>query len=719
MRKQKESELRFAAMGRNLRMVALVIALLGGSVACVAQVATADVVGTVTDSSGAVIPSASVKIENTGTHETRTARTTSEGQYTFTTLQAGSYVVTVTVNGFKTFAAANLQLAAGDRTRVDAPLTLGATSEQVEVTTTPSAIQTDSTNVGSTISQAAVQDVPLNGRNFIALVQVSPGVNAGSPNSIAGPGRLNDRRLSSAISVNGQDEISNNQMIDGMDNQTRYNENIELRPSVDAIEQVRTDINLYTAEVGRTVGAAVNVLTKSGTNAFHGSVYEFFRNDITDARNYFATASLLSHKPELRQNQFGGSIGGPILKDRTFFFADYEGYRRIDGNASVYISSVPSQFEHDHPGNLTDICGPNVSATADPTALGYFKLYPSPTQGFGTQAACVNGVATLPANNFIYNPNQVQSQNLADGKIDQHFSSKDTMAVRYSYNHNITTTPPAFPNGPGGVVNSGFVAAPAPGNSELGVHQAQIAYTHLFSPNLIMQLQTGLTYYFSNGTPFNYGQNLNAVAPYYIPNANNCFNCSGLATIAVTGAYSPMGDPTFQPRIQSEINHQYLGSMTWTHGKHTVKAGAGLIRRNDSTFAPTYPRGYIQFTGGGVTSLTNFFKGTPYTYNRLTTLIKPYIRSWEASAFAQDDWHVSSKLTLNLGLRYDVYTPANEKYGNLADFNLQTLQMVSGQTAGISSSLVNLAPRFGFAYTARPHLVVRGGYGLTFFPSDQ
>ncbi len=277
-----------------------------------AQVSTADVLGTVTDPSGAVVQGATVKIVNTGTEETRNVATGSDGQYTFTALQPGSYVVTVTASGFKSFKATNLKVVGGDRIRLDAPLSLGAASEDIQVTTVASALQTDSTNVGTTINQSAVQDVPLNGRNFMALVQVSPGVNPGSPNSIAGPGRLNDRRLSSAISVNGQDESSNNQMIDGLDNQVRWNQDIELRPSVDAIEQVRTDINLYSAEVGRTAGAAVNVLTKSGTNDFHGTLYEFFRNDITDARNYFARTNLLSHKPELRQNQFGGSLGGPI-----------------------------------------------------------------------------------------------------------------------------------------------------------------------------------------------------------------------------------------------------------------------------------------------------------------------------------------------------------------------------------------------------------------------
>jgi hypothetical protein len=360
-----------------------------------------------------------------------------------------------------------------------------------------------------------------------------------------------------------------------------------------------------------------------------------------------------------------------------------------------------------------------MSLTADPTALAYFKLYPSPTPGFGTQAACNNNVPVIPLNNFIYNPTQVQTSKLGDAKIEHHFGPNDTLYGRYSYNRTDTLTPAAFPAGPGGVVNSGFVAAPAPGNSNLGVHQVQFGYTHLFSPSLIVQLQTGMTYYYTNGTPFNYGQNLNASAPYLIPNANGCLDCQGLALITLQGSFSPMGDPSFQPRIQTEINHQYAGSITYTHGNHTFKAGGGLIRRNDSTIQGTYPRGYIQFTGGaGLPALTNFLKGTPYTWQRLTTLTKPYLRSWESTAYVQDDWRASPKLTLNLGTRYDVYSPANEKYGNLANFNLQTLTMMVGPTAGIKTSYVNLAPRFGFAYSVTPRLVVRGGFGMTFYPGD-
>lgn len=292
------------------------------SIGAKAQVVTADVIGNVTDPSGAAIPGANIAIESLDTHQKRSTISGSDGAYALTALQPGNYKLTVTENGFKTYSANNIAVAGGDRARVDAFLQIGDSTEQITVSADISAMQTASTNVGTTIVGQSMQDLPINGRNYMAMVQVAAGVNAGSPNALAAGSRLDDRRPTSAISANGQPEFANNQLVDGLDNSSRWNSTVELRPPVEAIQEVRTDVNTYNAEVGHTTGASVNILTKSGSDQFHGSAFEFFRNDITDARNFFASPSTLPHKPELRQNQFGGSIGGPIKKDKTFFFGD-------------------------------------------------------------------------------------------------------------------------------------------------------------------------------------------------------------------------------------------------------------------------------------------------------------------------------------------------------------------------------------------------------------
>jgi hypothetical protein len=661
-----------------------------------------------------VIPGATVKIENTGTHETRNAVTGPDGSFTFSSLQPGSYRLTATSTGFKAFAANNIVLAGGDRARVDVPLQIGSSTQEVDVTAQVSALQTDSTNVGTTVTGRDVQDIPINGRNYMALVQLSAGVNAGSPQALSAGGRLDDRRPSSSISANGQQESANNQLVDGMDNSSRWNSIVELRPSVEAIDQVRTDVNTYSAEVGHTAGASINLITKSGTNKFHGSAFEFFRNDITDARNYFATTSVLPHKPELRQNQFGGSIGGPIIRDKTFFFSDFEGFRRIDGNNSVYTTSVPTAFELQNPGNLSDIGGTITPlASINPTSLGYFETYPFPNQP-GTKTA-----AGIPQNNFLYNPSLNQTIYLGDIRVDQHFNPNNLMFARFSDNLTNTLVPAELPPASTGAVSAGVNAAPAPSNTQEIARNAQLSYTHIFNANLVSETKASYTYFSLFAVPLDYGKNWNDSAPYLIPNANECIYCSGLASIALTGSYANLGDQTQAPAVRVENNYELASSLTWVHGNHTVKAGGTLMQRNVDVVQQYYKAAFTFNKGSSaVVDLEDFFAGTPYQFQRTITLTVPHDRTWEPAVFLQDDWHMLRNLTLNLGLRYEVFTPFSEKNGNNSRFDLPTMQMVTGTTAGVETDYANINPRFGFAYTPQASLVIRGGFGMSHFPSD-
>ena len=688
---------------------ALVTALLlSAAVPVCAQTATGDILGTVRDSTGAVVPGASVRAEDVGTHAVRTFSSNATGEYVFTALQPGTYSVTVTSPAFKTFNTTNVVLLASDRIRVDAALTPGAVSESVEVTATPSALQTDSTTVGSTITEKTLVDAPLNGRNYIGLVQVQAGVTAGSPTSLSSGSQNSDRRLNSSVSANGQQEIYNNNQVDGLDNNSRTFGAPMLRPSVEAIAEVRTNINLYTAEVGRTGGAAINVITKSGANGFHGSAYEFFRNDITDARNFFAPASLLPHKPELRQNQFGGSLSGPIVKDKTFFFLDYEGLRRIDGTNSVYLSTVPTAYEDAHPGSVADIAPfvPDVpTAAIDPTALGYFRLFPAPnTNLLGT------------SNNFLYNPSASFYSSTADIRIDHHFSASDTLFGRYSYNKSNAFTPPLLPSVNG--VAAGGSLQPVPGYSNTLVHNGAFGYTHVFTPSLLLELRAGYTFFNLYAPGLNDGKNLNDSAPYRIPNANECLNCSGLAGVNVLG-YALLGDPVVTPQSNLEHTTQFAGAMTYTHGRQTFKAGASLIRRNFTFFTPVAPKGLFTFPGPSPQiALHNFFAGAPYVSIRQAYLSKPYDRTWEPSVFFQDDWHPTSRLTFNFGLRYDVFSKPNEKNNNYANYDLSSFSLIDSANGGIQNQYKDVSPRFGFDATIGRGLVLRGGAGLAFYVGE-
>ena len=288
-----------------------------------AQSTTADITGTVTDASGASLPNAKVTLTNLGTKEVRTAQTTAAGDYTFTQLGPGTYSIQVSQSGFKTFTIPSIALSASDRAREDAKLQVGSEGETVQVTGQAPALQSDSSVLTTVITQKATQDLPLNGRNYVNLAQLAPGANEGPPNGLSSGGRPDDRRLTSGISVNGQSDTINDWMIDGLDNNERIIGTTGIRPSIEAISEVNIQSNTYTAEVGRTAGGVINIITKSGTNNFHGSAYEFFRNDVLNAYPFQFGAH--NPKPKLRQNQFGGSIGGPIIHDKLFFFGDYEG----------------------------------------------------------------------------------------------------------------------------------------------------------------------------------------------------------------------------------------------------------------------------------------------------------------------------------------------------------------------------------------------------------
>src|SRR5579863_3707917 len=350
-----------------------VIALLV-AIPAAAQLTTADILGTVTDAAGAVVPNAKVTVVNTATSVARTAQSNGSGEYVFNLLPPGQYTVTVEAPSFRK-SVTNVTLVAGDRARVDAPLQIGETNQVVEVTATSPALQTDSSLLRDTVASKAVQDLPLNGRNYITLVETAPGAAAGPSNSIISGTRPDDRRQTSAVVANGQNETFNNHLVDGMDNNEREQFSILYRPSIDSIEEVKIDTNNYPAEVGRAGGAVINLITKSGTNALHGGLYEYFRNDKLNANDFFANSAGIG-RAEFRQNQFGGNVSGRIVKDKTFFFVDFENLRQIQGkNTGILATATP--YELAHPGDFSDNKGPVIPfSQIDPVALEYFALLP-------------------------------------------------------------------------------------------------------------------------------------------------------------------------------------------------------------------------------------------------------------------------------------------------------------------------------------------------------
>jgi carboxypeptidase family protein len=738
------------------RILILVCCALAACSALMAQ-GTADIVGSVTDNSGSVIPNAKVTVKNLGTSDTRTVQTTGVGEYSFTLLPVGTYSITVAAQGFKTFSAPSVTLATGDRTRVNAQMQVGEVSQTVEVQAQATGVQTDSSTVGSLVTSPA--ELPTNGRNFISLVQFTPGATESVQSSLGGGGRPDDRRQTSTVSANGQTDSANNFLLDGMDNNERAIATIIVKPSIDALQEVKVDTNLYSAAVGRAGGAVINLITKSGTNSFHGTLFEFLRNDLFDAKNYFNTPQpgnpLAGVKPEFRQNQFGGSIGGPIKKDKTFFFADYEGFRRVKGLTQT--ATVPTACELGRAtcngftqlGNFSDSTTPiynplthvpftnNVipSNLIDPIARNYAALYPALPSSACTGIACL----------FISNANQTQFAHTGDVRIDQHFTDNDMFYARYSINNTDTVTPDYLPvvNVAGLTVhsNGGPFNAAFPSTAYQRQQSFSLSHVHIFTPTLLMQLNAQYARYVTDSESPNNGLNVNTA--FGGPANVNTLSpgTSGLALLQFqTNGYAPLGDAFALPTAYWDTNYQYGGSFTWTRGPHTIRFGASILRRDWSTFQALFKANFninsIQTnstatsTGAGGNSFASLLVGYPNQDTRNMALIAPQYRSWEVGEFIQDDWRATRWLTVNLGLRYDIFTPFREKHDHLSNFdptNPATLAAGMIQVAGVGgvSDTVNIPgqhnnfqPRIGFAATLGHGTVIRGGFGTSFWPNN-
>ena len=677
----------------------------------IAQTTTADVLGTVSDATGAPLAGATVQLLNEETREVSTRQSNEAGDYIFNLVQPGRYSLSISGQGFKKFAVAPFNLSAGDRAQQNAHLQVGSTAETVEVTGVSPALHTDSSVLTNTITAAATQDLPLNGRNYVTLAQLTPGANEGPQNGLHSGTRPDDRRMTSSVSVNGQTEAITDQMVDGMDNNERIIGTIGIRPSVDAIEEVRVESNVYTAEAGRTAGGLVNVITKSGTDSLHGSVFEFLRNTDLNAYPYAFGASL--PKQAWHQNQFGGSLGGPILRDRTFFFGGYEGFRLSQGQNPVK-TTVPTLFEEQNPGNFSDLGGPVLAASQiDPVGLAYFMLFPAPN-------------APGTSNNYITTPENTQNSDTYDARVDHRFSPANMFYARYTYNAVTTTFGGLFPAvqeagvtvQPGG--NIGGYYGPAKDNAQNGA----MNFIHIFSPSLLLELKASYTNVNLQALPQNYGNH--AATAFGMPNVNIDASTSGLPPITING-YASLGDGTSIPIVYNDNIFQYMGAITWTHGGHNIKVGGALIRRLASSAQSGSGEGEWTFTGASATpvlALTSMVEGAYATVTRNYSLVVPHYQTWEPSGYFQDDWKVNPTLTLNLGLRYDVYTPFTEDQNRISNFDPVAGKIIIAGQDGVSRTVnipvdySNLAPRIGFAKTLHESTVLRGGFGMSFAPEN-
>jgi hypothetical protein len=656
------------------------------SVLASAQVSGGNLSGTISDPSGRTIPQAVISIQNVATGITTTATTNSEGFYTVANLLPGEYQVTVSANGFGTEVKKGISLTVGSQQVFNLTLQVGSVAKiVVEVTTEAPAVQLASSDISAVVNATTVRELPLNGRSWTDLAALQPGVSTiqTQPTFSTGADRGN-RGFGQQLTISGARPQQNNYRLDGVS----LNDYANGAPGsvlggnlgVDAIQEFSVLTSNYSAEYGKTSGGVVNAITRSGTNSFHGSVYEFLRNSTLDARNFFEDP--LQRKASFKRNQFGGAIGGPIIKNRTFFFADYEGIRQSKGIANPL--KVPS-------------LGVRNGAGADPQIARYFVLYPKP------DPSCVTDVCPV-----TFNAQQVVNENFITTRIDHKFSDKDAVFGTYLYDKTPYSSPDSFGNVALRTLSARQIVA--------------VEETHSFTSTFVNAARFG----FNHESVDN-----NASAKAINPAAADSALCAFCAEVPPRdAAYVKVGGltdlpggvgglPTYFYRWNS---FQAYDDAFWSKGTHSIKFGGAFERMQLQATALTDPNGIWTFT-----NLQSFLANQPVTFvGGIASTLKP--RNFRQSIFGfyvQDDWRWKSNLTVNLGLRYEMTPILTETNGKLVNLrNIADHNPVCGVAAASCSgtgplllsnpTLHNFEPRIGFAWDPfhTGKMAVRGGIGL-------
>src|SRR5579871_2208113 len=712
-----------------------------------AQTTSGEIVGTVTDATGAVVAGATITVTNMDTGISVKASTDSSGNYVVTSLGIGRYSVSVEATGFKKSLHNDLTLNVQDRLRVDMALEVGSVSDTVEVAAAAPILETDTSSLGQVVDSQRIEDLPLNGRYFTRLAVLT----AGTAPTVHGARDEN----SGGFTSNGVRPFQNNFLLDGVDNNSLSEDLVSqqsfvIGPPPDAIAEFKVQTNSMSAEFGRSGGAVLNVTIKSGTNQLHGTLYEFLRNSALDAKNFFDDPT--QPIPPYKQNQFGFSVGGPVLipkvydgKNRTFFFVDYQGTRIRIGN-SLFASVPPDAWRTgnfagyntiyepastttDAQGNSTRTPFPNnqiPSSLFNPIAAKLLSMFPEPN--------VAGQVSTFGvSNNYLSSPSEPNDTDQFDVRIDHKISESDSIFGRFSYSNNTD-------NPPGPIPPPLDAASFSSGNFINRPRNAVITETHIFNPKVVNEFRLGYSRNRSERLQFNANENLSAQLG--IPGIPFSTNNGGLPQFSVNGL-NTFGSSEYQPTVETQEVYHIIDSVSIITGRHTIKIGAEIKPRvNFSILQPPVPRGAFGFTG----QFTNDPQNPSNTGLGTADFLLGIVQNAQISSFindvfqqpgqfyyVQDDFKVSKKLTLNLGMRYEFVVHAQERYNAEANFNYatNTLDIAKGRQDPLPAnfypqikvnrnappSLVpnqkhDFGPRIGFAYNMFKNTVLRGGYGI-------
>jgi hypothetical protein len=739
------------------------------------------IVGLVRDPSGAVVAGAKVTITDVDRGSQLTVSTNDEGQYVASPLRIGSYNVTVEKQGFKKAVAGPVQVNIQDRVGVDLKLQPGMATEVVTVSSERPQLETETSELGQVVDSQRINALPLNGRNYAQLALLGTGVAAAEPGSRV--------ETTYGFSANGARSLQNNFLLDGIDNNANLGDVLNgaayvVQPAVDAIAEFKVETNAYTAEFGRGNGAIMNAVIKSGTNQIHGDVWEFLRNDKLDATNAFD----IFGQQQYQQNQFGFTLGGPIIKNKTFFFGDYEGLRvrqalpqlstvptqaEVGGDFSAFLQTNmplldannnpvldcsgnqtyqgeifnPVLAQSNYAGNSSGVCSVPIGTTAagmptnifqgnsgtntaiDPLGQELANLFPAPN-------------TTLPGGNYLADPKRSETENKFDIRFDQTIGDKDNFFARYSYGNDTNFLPSPFNN----ILDGGSFQDGSSNNIAQGLAASDI---HTFRNNLINEFRFGFNHLDSTRYNLYSNENVSQNIPGGIPFPGVPFepgqNIGGLPSLSFGDGTATIGASGYLPAVEHQHSYVFTDNISWTRGRHSMKFGGELRFEQFTILEPAAARGSMDFGGDflindnyadpgfGGEAFASFMQGIP-DGGSITSVTPNIVYNRQIySVYALDDFKVTPRLTLNLGLRYEMFTTIKEANNNQSTFDFASLSLIapSGQnrvltpTLGtelaiqnngspglISPDLNNFAPRIGLAYQWSDKLVFRAGYGI-------
>ncbi len=664
----------------------------------VAQIHRGVIRGRLTDVAGSAIPGATVNAIQTETGATKTTTTNAIGEYIFTQLPPGSYRVELEKSGFDKHVI-KAELKVNQELRLDQAMKVSGLKQTIEIIAPRAPLKKDSAAQGNVIENQQITGLPLDGRNFQELVLLVPGA------APAAQGSAGSVRGDFSFNVNGAREDATNFLLDGVYNVDPKLNTAAVRPPVDAVQEFEIVTNGYDASFGRNGGAQVNVILKSGTNSFHGTAYEFFRNASLDARNYFVPAD--QPDPAYKRNQFGFAFGGPLAQNHTFFFADYEGRREREG--ITRLTNVPTQLERNGDFSQSFLPAPINLFTGQPFAGKQIPAFFQNPIGVKIAALYPLPNRNVPGQNYVSSPTQSDRNDHFDVRLNHAPTDKTSFTARYSFSDRTLFEPftgPSYPQVPGY------------GDTVLRRGQnAMLSATHIFSSSFINETRVAFNRVGGAVNHQTQGSNINRTLG--LPDVATKSRDLGLTFISVL-AFSPLGDEFNNPQNTVTNTYQILDTATYTRGSHLLKFGAEFRANQQNGFRDVQSRGTLNFTGAFTNNpLADLLLGL-ITYSSSAKVDNhQHLRTNSYNMFVNDSWRVRPRLTLNAGVRYEYNTPAVDAQNRVALFDTATKAVVPVGTnsmprAGYEGDKNNVAPRVGFAWTLdrSQNTVLRGSYGL-------